>query len=62
MTKKKEGQHFDKKIFTASTIFDDTEQDFENSYHPVDYSKSLGNITVRRAVESSQNVPFVEIL
>lgn len=52
----------DKKIFTASTIFDDTEQDFENSYHPVDYSKSLGNITVRRAVESSQNIPFVEMM
>ena len=52
----------DKKIFTASTIFDDTEQDFENSYHPVDYSKSLGNITVRRAVESSQNIHFVEMM
>lgn len=52
----------DKKEFTASTIFDDTEQDFEGSYHPVDYSKSLGNITVRRAVESSQNIPFVEMM
>ncbi len=52
----------DKKVFTASTIFDDTEQDFEGSYHPVDYSKSLGDITVRRAVESSQNIPFVEMM
>ena len=52
----------DKKDFTASTIFDDTEQDFDGSYHPVDYSKSLGNITVRRAVESSQNIPFVEMM
>lgn len=52
----------DKKIITASTIFDDTEQDFENGYHPEDYSKPLGKVTVRRAVESSQNIPFVEIM
>ena len=52
----------DKRIITASTIFDDTEQDFENEYHPEDYSKTLGKVTVRRAVESSQNIPFVEIM
>lgn len=52
----------DKKIITASSIFDDTEQDFADGYHPTDYSKSLGKITVRRAVESSQNIPFVEIM
>lgn len=52
----------DKKIVTAATILDDTEQDFENNYHPTDYSKSLGKVTVRRAVESSQNIPFVEIM
>ena len=52
----------DKKIITATSIYDDTEKDFEGGYHPVDYSKSLGEITVRRAVESSQNIPFVEIM
>ncbi len=31
-------------------------------YHPTDYSNQLGKITVRRAVESSQNIPFVEIM
>ena len=31
-------------------------------YHPTDYNPSLGKITVRRAVESSQNIPFVEIM
>ena len=51
----------DKKIITASTVLDDTEKDFANNYHPIDYSKSLGKVTVRRAVESSQNIPFVEI-
>ena len=52
----------DKKIITAATICDDTEQDFENGYHPTDYNKPLGKTTVRRAVESSQNIPFVEIM
>lgn len=52
----------DRKIITSATILDDTEQDFESNYHPTDYSKCLGNITVRRAVESSQNIPFVEIM
>ena len=52
----------DKKIITAASIYDDTPKDFGNDYYPTDYSKSLGNITVRRAVESSQNVPFVLIM
>ena len=52
----------DKKIITASSVYDDTEKDFENGYHPVDYNKALGEITIRRAVESSQNIPFVEIM
>ena len=52
----------DKKIITAASIYDDSEQDFANGYHPTDYNKPLGEITVRRAVESSQNIPFVEIM
>lgn len=52
----------DKKIITGVSIYDDTEKDFDNGYHPTDYNKSLGKITVRRAVESSQNIPFVEIM
>lgn len=52
----------DKKIITAASIYDDTERDFEKGYHPTDYNKSLGEVTVRRAVESSQNIPFVEIM
>lgn len=52
----------DKNIITASTIVDDTEKDFADGYHPTNYNKELGNITVRRAVESSQNIPFVEIM
>lgn len=52
----------DKKIITCASIYDDTERDFEKGYHPTDYNKSLGEVTVRRAVESSQNIPFVEIM
>ncbi len=52
----------DKKIITASSIYDDTERDFADGYHPTDYNPSLGKVTVRRAVESSQNIPFVEIM
>ena len=51
-----------KRIITASSIYDDSERDFVNNYHPTDLTKSLGEITVRRAVESSQNIPFVEIM
>lgn len=52
----------DKKIITAASIVDDTERDFSGGYHPIDYTAPLGKITVRRAIESSQNVPFVEIM
>lgn len=52
----------DKKIITGASILDDTEKDFEGNYHPTDYSSPLGKITVRRALESSQNIPFVEIM
>lgn len=52
----------DKEIITCASLVDDTEKDFEGGYHPEDYNKPLGMVTVRRAVESSQNVPFVEIM
>ena len=51
-----------KKMITAASIYDDTERDFAEGYHPTDYNPSLGKVTVRRAVESSQNIPFVEIM
>lgn len=47
------------KVFTASTIYDDVVQEFEPGYSPGDYNQPLGNITVRRALESSQNIPFI---
>lgn len=52
----------DKKIFTAATIYSDEEKTFEGNYTPEDYDGYLGETTVRRAIESSQNIPFVEML
>ena len=52
----------DKKKFTAATIYADVETTFEGDYSPVNYDGYLGEITVRRAVESSQNIPFVEMI
>ena len=52
----------DKKKFTAATIYADVETTFEGDYSPVNYDEYLGEITVRRAVESSQNIPFVEMI
>ena len=57
----------DKNIITASSIYDDTKSEFMNTtneiYSPRDNDNHyLGNITVRRAIESSQNIPFVRIM
>lgn len=54
------------KLITASTLIVDEETTFEDGteegYSPIDYNSFLGEITVRRAVESSQNIPFVKIM
>ncbi len=52
----------DKKIFTASTIYSDVQKTFEGNYNPEDYDGYLGEASVRRSIESSQNIPFVEML
>lgn len=55
-----------KRKITASTVYDDNETTFTNidgtEYKPGDYDPYQGKITVRRAVESSQNIPFVKII
>ena len=56
----------EEKVITASMVFDDTQNVFddgsEEGYKPENYDGYLGNITVRRAVESSQNIPFVYMM
>lgn len=56
----------EEEVITASSVFDDTQTTFddgsEEGYSPENYDGYLGNITVRRAVESSQNIPFVYMM
>lgn len=53
-------------IFNASTKYVDEATTFddgtEEGYSPTDYNKYRGEITVRQAVESSQNIPFVKMM
>ena len=51
-----------KRTFTGATIYSDEQTEFADGYSPEDYSNYLGDITVRRALESSQNIPFVEMM
>lgn len=54
----------DNKI-TLASLYDDTPTTFDDGdqgYSPIDYNTPLGVISVRRAVESSQNIPFVRIM
>lgn len=54
-----------KKIITPATIYDDVETIFDDGkdgYKPTDYNGFQGKISVRKAVESSQNIPFVKIM
>ena len=52
----------EKKIITGASIYDDTQKTFKDNYSPENYDGYLGEVTVRRALESSQNIPFVEIM
>ena len=54
------------KKVTAASVFVDIETTFDDGtpegYTPTDYNGFKGAITLRRAVESSQNIPFVKIM
>lgn len=56
----------EEKIITPVTTYVDEPTTFldENGeeYTPEDYNDYIGQITVRRAIESSQNIPFVKIM
>ena len=60
------GPALQEKIITPVTMYDDSPTSFNigksEPYSPIDYDPYLGNITVRRAVESSQNIPFVKMM
>lgn len=56
----------DKKIITGATIVNDSKASFKNGkdedYSPINNDGYLGSVTLRRALESSQNIPFVTIM
>ena len=56
----------DKKLVTNVTVIADeptTFIDYNNKeYSPIDYDPYRGSITLRQAVETSQNIPFVKIM
>ena len=60
------GPALQEKIITPVTTYDDSPSSFDigkdEPYAPIDYDPYLGTITVRRAVESSQNIPFVKMM
>lgn len=56
------GPALQEKIITASSIYDDAFTVFPGNYKPKNYNGFKGRITVRQAVETSQNIPFVKIM
>ena len=56
----------DKRIVTNVTVFADEPTTFTDyngeAYSPIDYDNYKGSITLRQAVESSQNIPFVKLM
>ena len=60
------GPAMQERIITASSIYNDVRTTFTlktgESYTPKNYNYYRGNITVRQALETSQNIPFVKIL
>ena len=56
----------DKKIATPISIIDDSETSFIDNngevYTPIDYDPYRGKISLREAIETSQNIPFVKLM
>ena len=60
------GPAMQERIITASSIYSDVRTTFTlktgEKYTPTNYNYYRGNITVRQALETSQNIPFVKIM
>ncbi len=51
------------RLITAGTVLEDKEKDFGGGYRPRNYDlKERGQVTVRRALANSLNIPAVEIM
>ena len=57
---------FSENVITAASIYLDEETTFyvneEETFSPSNYNSYRGEITIRQALESSQNIPFVKII
>lgn len=54
---------FEQKIITASTILEDKQKTYNYGYKPKNFdNKFRGNVTVRRALANSLNIPSIEVM
>ncbi len=60
------GPAMQERIITAASIYSDTRTTFTlktgEAYTPKNYNYYRGNINIRQALETSQNIPFVKIM
>lgn len=49
-------------VITAATIYDDCSTEFPGNYKPKDYNAFKGLVSIRSAVTTSQNIPFVKVV
>ncbi|MGH7204077.1 MAG: transglycosylase domain-containing protein, partial [Candidatus Levyibacteriota bacterium] len=57
------GRALEDKQITAATVLQDVATTFDGGYKPLDYDKRFrGDVTVRRALANSLNIPAVEVM
>ena len=49
-------------IITAATIYDDNSTEFPGNYTPKDYNAFKGLVSIRSAITTSQNIPFIKVV
>lgn len=49
-------------VITAATVYDDNKTQFPGNYEPKDYNAFKGLISIRSAVTTSQNIPFIKVV
>ena len=49
-------------IITAATVYDDNKTRFPGNYEPKDYNAFKGLVSIRSAVTTSQNIPFIKVV
>ena len=49
-------------VITAATIYDDNKTLFPPNYEPKDYNAYKGLISIRSAITTSQNIPFIKVV